>query len=149
MDGVHVGSPDLDEIKKYFSRFAMEEDSQQSTPKHIKEVANDISSSGDELSDSFKEFLQKALDEKKAKKEEPAPESPESTSDVPIYVGTPTLEEAKNFFARTGNLSRFDVTGTNTSSEIDLSFEEFLNARRKQAKEINPKKEKDNVDVVM
>jgi hypothetical protein len=123
---IFTGTPTKQEIINYWSKIKIDQPSLQSTPKDQTQFFNDsFSSSEDELSDSFKLFLKEASEDAAAKKAKS-----KSTANASIYIGTPTAKEVRQYFKR--DLVLTDLTVTNTSSEIDSTFEEFIKAKRQQ-----------------
>lgn len=118
----HIGTPSLDECQKYLSRYKQDGRNFNSTPKLKDDLPADISCSDDELSESFEAFLKEKKKKQKAAKEDE--ESMTNPAEASVYIGTPTVSEARKFFHR-NNQSSFNVT-TNISSEVDSSFENFL-----------------------
>lgn len=69
MDGIYIGTPSKDEIKRYFSR-ATRNESLPSDTRSDGDQAVEMLTSEEELSESYEEFLKKSLADKKTAKEQ-------------------------------------------------------------------------------
>lgn len=117
---VRVGTPKLDEIREFFSRDLgeMERKFEFSTPK-CKTEKRFEDEHEDELSSSFKKLLEARKNAMNMSELE----------DASIYIGTPTMNEAKKFWCRKIQFQK-KMISVNSSSEIDESFKEVLKAKR-------------------
>lgn len=147
---IKIGSPDMEECKKYLLRLPPIKIPSSFSPKRkVEEVKDDeFSMTDDELGDSFKDFLSAKLqclrNEKESDTKEPneiapnedetaAVEEPASdrTSRKPSNNnGTPTFEgrrknPRRSFYAQ----DLFNATGS-SSAEIDLPFERSFEAKK-------------------
>lgn len=118
---IRTGTPSLQEVKEFFNA------GNASTPI----TKENSSESSDDLSESFKLFLKDAREKKQqstASKELEVPAA--SIFNGSIYINTPKASEVKKIFKRKHLPVTANEPPANSSNEIDLTFKEFLNARR-------------------
>lgn len=120
-----IGTPTLKEIKDYFSQV-----NDESTPKSKQNPSMESSSSDESLSDSFKEFLKEVKEKREAVR---FGEGAEADS-----------AEALKCFNHNFSLLKLNETSADSRDEINATFEEFSNAKRKHLNRVN--EESDGVE---
>lgn len=151
----YTSEPSREECRRYIEKVKIDRSFMPSSRSSAGDSKfEDTEISEDDLDDSFKEYLEKALEKKNKQKkmnikqdhedgssdlefkEDPKiePESPIdgsqcATSHTSFYFGSPRSREIKKLFALPKQ-SKVDVTIANMSSDIDTTFEEFLQTKR-------------------